>query len=333
MIPRQAPADAQRTVAELAPAYLDALTESGKAAHTVASTRLDLQQLAQYLGRLVVDAVTPEDLRAFFGWLGRQQGNRVSSLRRKTATVKGLFRHLRAQGVIPYDPTADMLYPPLVTSEQLPLVVAEVEAIVRAAMAASWRALILCLLDAGLKRDEVVALRCDDIELIKGANGPGRLHVRHRRASKRVKQRTLALTVRLAEALSQQLADAAAASRDSLFDLSPRGVDFVVETCGRRAGVRLDGKITPKQLRDAYACARIRTFLAREATVDPSDPAALAALRREHDALLVRELGLARASVVPSRYRRMLSGLECDRPEQGQLHDLQLATTHQLQDG
>ena len=40
-------------------------------------------------------------------------------------------------------------------------------------------------------------------------------------------------------------------------------------------------------------------------------------LRREHDVLLIRELGLARESVVPDRYRRMVRGLQGDRTEQG----------------
>ena len=310
---------APRTLIDILPSYLDGLDADGKAAHTVASTRLDLQQLARFLGRLTLDAVTPDDLRAFFGWLGRQQGNRTSSLRRKTATVKGLFRQLHTRGDLEHDPAAELLYPALVTVESAPLTAEEVEAIVRAAGSVSWLALVLCLTDAGLKRDEVVALRREDVELLDppdGPDGPGRLHVRHRRATKRVKQRTLGLTARLAEALANQLAAAEAASLETVVDLSARGVDFIVETCGRRAGVRPDSKITPKQLRDAFACARIRTFQAREVEV-LDDPATQRELRREHDALLIRELGLARASVVPDRYRRMVSGLEGDRPEQG----------------
>jgi site-specific recombinase XerD len=311
---------APRTLIDILPSYLDDLNSEGKAAHTVASTRLDLQQLARFLGRLTLDAVTPDDLRAFFGWLGRQQGNRTSSLRRKTATVKGLFRQLHARGELEHDPAAELLYPPLVTSESAPMCEDEIEAIVQAAASSvSWRALILSLTDAGLKRDEVVALRREDVELLEPpdrADGSGRLHVRHRRAAKRVKQRTLGLTARLAESLADQLAAGEAASLETVFDLSARGVDFIVETCGRRAGVRPDSKITPKQLRDAFACARIRTFQAREAEV-LGDPATQRELRREHDALLIRELGLARASIVPERYRRMVSGLEGDRPEQG----------------
>jgi site-specific recombinase XerD len=309
---------AHATLSEILPAYLESLEAVGKAAHTVASTRLDLQQLARFLGRQSLGRVSRDDLRAFFAWLGRQQGNRTSSLRRKTATVKGLFRHLSAQGDLEHDPAAELLYPVLVTPEATPLTVDEVEAIVGGARSVSGRTLILCLVDAGLKRDEVVALRSEDVEYADGADSPGRLHVRHRRATKRVKQRTLGLTERLAVALEEQLATTGpddAESGGGVFNLSARGIDFIVEMCGRRAGVRADSKVTPKQLRDAYACARVRTFLAREAAVN-DDPVHLRELRREHDQLLIRELGLAEASIVPDRYRRMVGSLQGDRAEQ-----------------
>ncbi|MCC7372094.1 MAG: site-specific integrase [Chloroflexi bacterium] len=299
--------------------YLDSLTEAGKTAHTVASTRLDLQQLARYLGRLTLGSVTADDLRGFFAWLGRQQGNSTSSLRRKTATVKGFFRQLHAAGDLEHDPSAELLYPSFVAPELSVLTPAEVEQVVAAAHTASWQALVLCLIDAGLKRDEAVALRCEDVEFVDGVESPGRLHIRHRRQTGRVRQRTLALTVRLAAALREQLADASVAGREAVFGVSARGVDFIVETCGRKASVRPSGKVTPKMLRDAYGCDRIRTFLARErqAAIDGARPSAVRALRQEHDTLLTRELGLAGESVVPDRYRRLVAGFERDRPEQG----------------
>lgn len=306
---------AHATLGDILPDYLDSLQAEGKAAHTVTSTRLDLQQLARFLGRQTLGSVTLDDLRAFFAWLGRQQGNRTSSLRRKTATVKGLFRQLSATGDLEHDPSAELLYPTLVTTDTEPLTPDDVEAIVQAARSFSWRALILCLVDAGLKRDEAVALRTEDVELIEGVDGPGRLHVRHRRATGRVKQRTLGLTERLAEALTEHLAAESESTDGSVFALSARGIDFIVETCGRRAGVRRDNKVTPKQLRDAYACARIRTFQASEADLC-DDPLLQRDLRREHDALLIRELGLAGASIVPERYRRMVSSLQGDRSKQ-----------------
>src|SRR5262249_40111525 len=90
----------------------------------------------------------------------------------------------------------------------------------------------------------------------------------------------------------------------AVIGISARGIDFAIETCARRAGVRPDEKITPQMLRDAFACTRIRQFEAREVAL-PDDAAARTEARREHDRLLLRELGLSSESGVAERYRAM----------------------------
>jgi integrase/recombinase XerC len=321
----------ESTVDALLAGYLDTLVAGGKAAHTVDSSRLDLLQLGRFLGRQGVGSVTVEDLRAFFAWLARQQGNAISSLRRKTSTVKQFFRQLQADGVVEHDPSAGLVYPTPEASDHAPLSEAELDAIVDAASSPSWRALVVCLIDAGLKRDEVVALRIEDVELPPDAPAPGRIQVRHRRATKRVRHRTLGLTERLAATLTPLVREKASRSDETVFGLSARGVDFVVETAGRRAGVRLDGKVTPRMLRDGYACARMRSFVAEEAPW-LREPSRLAEARREHDRLLLRELGLSDRSAAAERYRRLVQGLEVDRSEQRRLDNDELTPSHQLQD-
>jgi site-specific recombinase XerD len=323
----------EQTVDALTAAHLVSLTAAGKALHTVVSTRLDLGQLCRFLGRQPVGAVTPDDLRAFFGWLARQQGNGVGSLRRKTSTVKHFFRQLHADDVLQFDPSAELVYPAPLEQDRVPLTVAELDALVQAAGTPHWRALMLCLVDTGLKRDELVALRTDDIELPPTAPPPGRLHVRHRRATRRVRQRTLALSERLAAALAVVLPSQGTAmtgtdgEAGSVFGLSARGVDFAVETCGRRAGVRLEQKITPQMVRDGFAAARMGTLLARESEMI-AEPAVHRAARREHDRLLVRDLGLSDRSALPERYRRLLAGLQANRAKERSLHDDHLAAPH-----
>jgi site-specific recombinase XerD len=337
--PQAGPPASKQTVDVLTAAHLDALAKAGKAAHTIASTRLDLGQLGRFLGRQPVGKVTADDLRAFFGWLERQQGNGVGSLRRKTSTVKHFFRQLHADDVLTFDPSAELIYPALVEQDRAPLTTAELDAIMQAAGTPHWRALLLCVVDTGLKRDELVALRTDDIEVPPAVPAPGRLHVRHRRAARRVRQRTLALTERLAAALAVVLptegtnaATAESSPAGSVFGLSARGVDFAVETCGRRAGVRPGQKITPQQVRDGFARARMAALVAREAALF-NDRAALREARREHDRLFVRELGLSDRSTLPERYRRLLGGLQPDRAEEGRLNDDHLAAPDQFKDG
>jgi integrase/recombinase XerC len=297
--------------------YLRHLAAEGRSRHTLDSTRLDLLQLNRYLGRQALQTVSTDDLRAFFGWLRRQHGNRPSSLRRKTSTVKGFFQFCRANDLIPADPSAAVAYPALQIERPPPLSPGECDRMLEGASPAAWRALVACLLDCGLKRDEVAALRWDDIDL-DATPQPGLLHVRHRRASRRARRRTLGLSVRLAAALQ---AHGARPDRDGpVFPVSPRGVDFIVETCARRAGVRPDRKVTPQMLRDAYACARLAAFVEAEEQL-AHDPRVRRAAQAEHDETLLRELGLSPASSAALRYRRMLQETQADRPEQPVLVD------------
>jgi len=311
----------EATVGALLAPYLDWLAEQGMATHTISSTRLDLLQLTRFVGRQPLREIALEDLRAFFLWLARQQGNSVSSLRRKTSTVKRFFRQLHADGLLDANPAAGLIYPALTTTPADPLTADEVEAIVRAATNLGWRVLVLCLVDAGLKRDEVVALRWEDVEIDGHGEGAlsGLLHVRHRRATRRVRQRALSLTPRLRTAL-EALQIEPRPDDGSVLGISARGVDFVVETCAKRAGVRPDQKITPQMLRDAFGCARARIFREREAALD-EDHGARVEARREHNQLLIRELGLALSSAVPDRYRAMVERLESNRPKQVGLND------------
>lgn len=294
-------------LAQTLPDYLAALTARGRSRHTVESTRLDLLQLDRYLGRQSLRSVATTDLRAFLLWLQRQQANRTSSLRRKISTVKGFFQYLQTSGLIAEDPSASLLYPPTETRDPRPLTLKEVQAIIKSAGGPAWTALLTSLLDCGLKRDEAVALRWDDVELAT----PPTLHIRHRAASQRTRRRTLAMSPRLAAALAGLASGRS--QTGAVFGLSPRGIDFIVETCARRAAVRPSQKVTPQMLRDAYACRRVRDFVERERAL-ADDATARAEARREHDRTLLRELGLSDESGAAIRYRRLASQLDVADP-------------------
>lgn len=311
LTPQTRPTEARPTLAEVLRGYTDYLMTQGRSQHTVSSTRLDLLQLGRFLGHQPLESVTTQDLQAFFAWLRRQHGNGTSSLRRKTSTVKRFFQFVYASGLHVDDPSATIRYPAVEPRAPRPLTPAETAAIIEAAMNPAWAALIGCLLDCGLKRDELVALRWDDVDL-DATPPPGLLHVRHRAASQRARRRTLALTDRLAGALATLRQQGG--HEGAVFDLSARGVDFIVETCARRGGVRPREKVTPQMLRDAYACKRVRAFLVIERT-DADDPDAHADTIRDHDQTLLRELGLSDHSGAASRYRHLVAGTEAYRTE------------------
>ncbi|MCC6173667.1 MAG: site-specific integrase [Chloroflexi bacterium] len=319
MQPGRTAIDTRRPLADAVEAYLQVLRDEGRSSHTVASTRLDLLQLSRFLSRQPLREVQLRDLRRFMGWLTRQQQNKTSSLRRKTSTLKGFFRHLHASDALSEDPSTRLIYPVLERVDGRPLSAAECDALVEAAHTDLWLALTLTFLDAGLKRDEAVALRAEDVDL-HPVEGTPRLAIRHRQESQRARRRVLGLSDRLADALGRILTARPEDDDETIFGLSPRGVDFVVETCGKRAGVRSGQKVTPQMLRDAYACARLRSLATIEQALH-ARPSALREARREHDRILLRELGLSDTSVAVDRYRRLLAAGEQDRPEEPRLID------------
>jgi site-specific recombinase XerD len=295
-----------------AAAYLDSLAQSGRSTHTLASTRGDLAQLARFLGLQPVNAVGASDLRAFFRWLERQRGNKSSSLRRKTSSVKGFFAYLYATGQVRIDPSATIPYPTLEIPRTKPLSRVEADAVFSASPPGAWRVLVALLLDCGLKRDELVALRWDDLEGLPSGQF-GRLHVRRRHASQRVRRRVLALTPRLHEALVMHQSHEGMLE-GAVVGISPRGIDFVVETIARRARVRLEEKVTPRMLRDAFALRRVLELRRAELFLKVGS-AERDRLEAQHDVVLLRELGLSDRGDAVRRYRRLLEENEPDWAE------------------
>jgi integrase len=250
-----------------------------------------------------LSGVTSDVLRDHLRWLKTERHNGTASLRRKIATLKGLFRHGVQQGWLHDNPSDPLAYPPPVRPPLIVLAPSEADPVVVAAVHDPiWHALVLLLLDAGLKRDEALALRAEDLGL---ARNPERSHVAVRRtgASKRVRRRVVPLTARAHAALVRLLTAPLPGGR--LISLSVRGVNFVVETVGQRARITRVKKLTPEILRDTFAVEQMRGRLEAEAALAGNGlpPADLGRLRRDHDAEVLQLLGLSPRSEMAMRYR------------------------------
>jgi integrase len=180
---------------------------------------------------------------------------------------------------------------------------AEVEAVLGAAAHDSaWHALMLLMVDAGLKRAEVLALRAEDVYVAREPDD-SRVTVRRSHEAKRVRRRSVPLTARAHFALARLLR--APLPGGPLFSISVRGVNFVVETVGRRAGLHRLDKLTPEVLRDTFAVRQIeaRIEVERQQAEAGASPRSLERLRLEHDLQVLRLLGLSRNSAMAPRYR------------------------------
>src|SRR6185312_13230468 len=114
--PTAAPADAG--MSELMLDFLAYLEfERGLSRNTLEAYRSDLLQLGAFLGRRGVDVVAAEhsDLSAFLADLAAGAGGRPpvapATLQRKAACMRSFYRHLRREGILDRDPTADLRAP------------------------------------------------------------------------------------------------------------------------------------------------------------------------------------------------------------------------------
>jgi integrase/recombinase XerD len=153
-------------------AYLE--FERGLSRNTLEAYRSDLAQLGAHLRERDVDVLAAghEDLA---GWLAglAAAGAAPATLQRKTACLRSFSRHLRREGLIEHDPTADLRAPR--KSQRLPKVltrdeVAKLLAAPRGTEPAALRdrALLELLYACGLRASEAIGLQVGDVDLRHG---------------------------------------------------------------------------------------------------------------------------------------------------------------------
>ena len=166
-------------------AYLE--FERGLSRNTLEAYRSDLLQLGAFLGRRRVDVVaaTHADLSAFLAELAGGGDGRPpvapATLQRKAACLRSFYRHLRREGILDRDPTADLRAPR--KSQRLPQVltrdeVARLLAAPRGTDPAALRdrALLELMYACGLRASEAIGLDVRDVDLELGvlrARGKG----------------------------------------------------------------------------------------------------------------------------------------------------------------
>ena len=166
-------------------AYLE--FERGLSRNTLEAYRSDLLQLGAFLRRRDVDALRAEhaDLAAFLAELAGGGPERPpvapATLQRKAACLRSFYRHLRREGELDRDPTADLRAPR--KSQKLPQVLsrAEVARLLAAPRggdpsALRDRALLELMYACGLRASEAIGLEVGDVDLEAGvlrARGKG----------------------------------------------------------------------------------------------------------------------------------------------------------------
>jgi len=166
-------------------AYLE--LERGLSRNTLEAYRSDLLQFGEFLNRRHLDATGAAhgDLAAFLTELadgaGERPGASAATLQRKAACLRSFYRHLRREGLIEHDPTAELRGPP--KTRRLPQVLSREEVArllsePRGAEPAALRdrALLEVMYACGLRASEAIGLDMGDVDLEEGllrARGKG----------------------------------------------------------------------------------------------------------------------------------------------------------------
>jgi len=161
--------------------------ERGLSRNTLEAYRSDLLQFGAYLERAGTDALEAEhtELAGFLEELAAGGGDRPpvapATLQRKAACLRSFYRHLRREGLLDRDPTADLRTPR--KSQKLPQVLGrhEVAKLLAAPRgtdpgALRDRALLELMYACGLRASEATGLTLGDIDLDAGvlrARGKG----------------------------------------------------------------------------------------------------------------------------------------------------------------
>jgi integrase/recombinase XerD len=243
-------------------AYLE--LERGLSRNTLEAYRSDLLQYGEFLGRrrLALADAGHGDIATFLSELAAGNGERPpaapATLARKVAALRSFYRHLRREGALEHDPTAELRGPR--KSRTLPRVLSreEVARLLREPRgtdprALRDRALLEVMYACGLRASEAIGLERRDIDLEEGmlcARGKGS------------KERLVPIGRQAIAALrayfrSGRPALLGARTETRLFvnrsgtRLTRQGLYKIVQGHARRAG--LEEKMSPHTLRHSFA--------------------------------------------------------------------------------
>ncbi len=248
-------------------AYLE--LERGLSRNTLEAYRADLLQLGGFLRRRGVRALDAghRDLAAFLSELASGSGERPAvapaTLQRKAACLRSFYRHLRREGLLEHDPTAELRGPPRL--QRLPSVLTREEVALLLRQPAGSeplplrdRALLEVMYACGLRASEAIALELGDVDLDEGL-----LRARGKGSKERIvpvgRHAVAALRVWCERGRPALLAGngAASASPTTLFlnhrrrPLTRQGLYKIVQGHARRAG--LAERMSPHTLRHTFA--------------------------------------------------------------------------------
>ncbi len=239
--------------------YQQDLRLRGKSDYTVTCFLSDLKMFSDFIGRdTPVGRITKEQLTDWLMKLKFGKNGQVpapKTMARRVTFLKNFFSWLTRDGIIREDPSASLvLERPLPPLPEL-LFDNEIERLLEASGEDSRsHCLVYLVLHAGLKKEEVMGLKLDHIDLSNPQVPIITIHF-PAAAGKQHRERRLALPADFTTILKQYVAKYHPTG--VLFDCTDRNLNYILARSVKKAGIKK--RVTLQLLRDCFAVQQLKS--------------------------------------------------------------------------
>jgi len=262
---RTRPLTEQSSIAACALPYQQELELRGKSNYTVTCFLSDLKMFSEFVGRdTPVGRISKEQLTDWLMKLKFSVPGHVpapKTMARRMTFLKNFFSWLTSEAIIREDPSAGLiLQRPLPPLPEL-LFDGEVQHLLEAAShEVRCHCLVYLVLNSGLKKEEVIGLKLEHIDL---SNPHEPLITIHFAAAtnKQHRERTLALPADFVPILESYCAKYHPVSE--LFVCTDRNLNYILARAVKEAGIKK--RVTLQLLRDTFAVQQLRAGVSAEA--------------------------------------------------------------------
>jgi site-specific recombinase XerD len=254
----------QSSLAACALPYQQELKLRGKSDYTITCFLSDLKMFSDFIGRdtpvgrISKEQVTDWLMKLKFGTKGRTPAPKTMA--RRVTFLKNFFSWLARDGIIHQDPSASLtLERPLPPLPEL-LFDDEVQRLLdTAAQDARCQCLVYLVLYAGLKKEEVIGLKLDHVDL-SNPQAP-MITIRFPAATgKQHRERSLVLPPNFTAILKQYQAQYH--PTNELFACTDRNLNYILAKAVKTAGIKK--RVTLQLLRDTFAVQQLRSGVTSE---------------------------------------------------------------------
>jgi len=245
--------------------YQQDLRLRGKSDYTVTCFLSDLKMFGDFVGRdTPIGRITKEQLTDWLMKLKFCKKGQVpapKTMARRVTFLKNFFSWLAREGIIREDPSSSLvLERPLPPLPEL-LFDDEIERLLKAsAEEPRSHCLVYLVLHAGLKKEEVMGLKMEHIDLSNPAVPLITIHF-PAATGKQHRERRLALPAEFTTILKQYIAKYR--PTDELFVCTDRNLNYILARSVKAAGIKK--RVTLQLLRDCFAVQQLKSGVPPEA--------------------------------------------------------------------